>query len=207
MMKIDKRYTIKFSYAGIWQYAEFYEKDGKLINNRLFVSYSNEKDIPSIEGLETIGEVLEVIKTFSYNEPVIYLINGTPVTYHNNDEAKKYLTKFNDKFDTFRKTETIKYFESVLEPIIIKNKWYISTSHIGFPILIEKNDDEGEWDNVKDDYDFEFLCYKFISHFKDISISLKGEQGPSVISAFREIFNAIGLYTLLPAVRFIKTKI
>jgi len=177
-MKIDKRYTIKFSKSGINQYADFYEKGGKLIDPRLYVNYAQSGEVPSVENLTTIDEVLEVIKSISYcNRAELYMIDGQIVSYYNNTKAKECLSNFEDSFKKFIESESIKFFEEILEPIMKKNKWFISTSHIGMPILIEKNE-EGEWDNIKGskEFDFEYLCSRFVSNFEEVEVHLKGEH-------------------------------
>jgi len=196
MIKIDKRYCIAFSKAGIRQYAEFSEKDGKLYNPSFSASYTKTDEIPSVENLETIEEVLEVIKKFAYcNKAEILLINGQPVNYYNNDKAKNEATIIGDKFEKFKESEAISYFEKILEPIMKENKWFISRSHIGFPVLIEKNK-EGEWDNIKrdgKDFDFNYLCYKFASNFKEIKLNLKSESNAPSVEGFMPFFNCISL--------------
>jgi len=192
-MKIDKRYTIVFSYAGIRQYADFYEKDGKLVNPSFRASYSKAGETPSIENLETIEEVLEVIRKFAYcNKADLHLINGLPINYYNNEKARKCVKGIDKRFVEFIEKEAVDYFEKVLEPLMKKNKWFVSSSHIGMPILIERNE-EGEWDNIKGskEFDFEYLCYKFVSNFREIEVRLKSEANSPSARAFNPFLNSL----------------
>jgi len=185
MIKINKTYTIKFVYAGINQYARFFEKDGKLVYPRLEINYYR-GELPSLEN-KNIEEVLTVIKDIADNRAEIYLINEQPLNYYNNEKDKEYIQSFNKKFEYFIESEAINFFEKVLEPIMKENKWFISSSYIGKPILIEKNND-GEWDNIRDGFDFEYLCYKFVSNFKNVKINLNSEHS---VDAFKSFFNCI----------------
>jgi len=192
MMNVDKSYTIRFSYAGINQYATFYEVKGKLHNPRLSISYCKEK-MPDISNA-TIEEILEIIKEVSYcNKAEIYLINGSPVNYYNNKKAKKHVSSFADKFGEFIEVEAKKFFEEILEPLMKKNKWFISFSHIGIPVLIKK-DEAGEWDNIKNDereFDFQYLCYQFVSNFRKVDISIKNEYSNHISNVFSFFYGCI----------------
>jgi hypothetical protein len=146
---------------------------------------------PSVENLETIEEVLEVIKSIANHERAeIYLINGKPLSYYANGDVQEKVKSFEEKYDAFIEKESIKYFEEFLEPIMIQNKWFISYSNIGLPILIAK-DEDGEWDNIPNDdkeFDFEYLCYSFASVYSSkCEIHLKGENSRS-IEGFRPFF-------------------
>ena len=194
-IKIDKRYKIKFSYAGYSQYAEFHESNGKLVNPRFFPSYAKVSEIPSVEGMETIEEALAVIKKISYcNRAEIHLINGQPVKYFKDNKSKKHIKAFEERFEKFIETEAIAFFEAVLKPLMKKNKWFVSTSHIGYPILIEKNK-KGEWDNIDNknkEFEFEYLCSKFLRNFEDVEVRLESEHsGFAAYGNFCKIFNLI----------------
>lgn len=188
-MKIDKRYTIRFSCAGIYQYNDFYERDGKLADPTLRVLYRKRDEIPDVSKLETIKEVLEVIKRISYtNRAEIYLIDGLPVKYYNNKKARKYIKSIDKELNEFKSKKAIEFFETHLEPIMKKNKWFIGSSAWGFPVLIKKI--EGVWANIPNNqqaFDFEFLCYMFASEFKKIDFKLKTEQSGTAPEGFRNV--------------------
>jgi hypothetical protein len=175
-----KRYTIMFGYAGVSQYAEFYERGGKLINPDFRVNWAKIKDIPSVAECETIDEALAVIKGFSINAE-IHLINGTLVSIHNNKKATNHLKAFKNRIEKILYEEAIKYWESILEPFMIKNKWFIGTSHLGAPVLIHK-DENGEWDNIsysREQLNFEVLCGRFAKDYNsNVEFNLKGEGRP-----------------------------
>jgi len=178
MINIAKTYSIKYSYAGINQYADFYEKeDGELHRPVFHPSYARD-GVPSVEGLKTIQEVLTVIKAFSYCEMAsIYSIDGELVSYRENKKAKKEVKGFSDRFEAFMEQEALNFFTKIIEPILVENKMFIAQSHIGYFVLIAK-DEEGEWDLVKDkkkEFEIEYLLYKFLSNFKKIDTNFKDE--------------------------------
>lgn len=184
MIKIDKRYCIKFSFGGVLQYANFNEKDGVLIRPSFSPSWARRFDeIPDVSDMKTIDEVLEVIKSFSYcNRAEIHLINGQLPSYYNNTEAKELIESIKYNYDVFIKSQITEFFNSQLKPLLIENDWKISRSHVGYFILIEK-DENGEWGNVIDrdakTFEFEYLCAKCL-------VSLNLIEG---IDIKRESFN------------------
>jgi hypothetical protein len=166
MIKITKRYKIAFSYAGYTQYAEFNEVDGVLYNPTLNVSYSKSTEIPDVSKCKTIDEVLGLIKKFAYGgQAKIDRINGMPPFYYKNIKTQKLLKDMREAHETFIEEQANIFFNTTLKPILKKNKWKISKSHIGMMILIAK-DENGEWDNVRDEkkeFEFEYLCKCFLS--------------------------------------------
>ncbi len=174
LTKIDKRYTIRFSYAGISQYADFYESKGKLINPYLPVSYMNISEIPDVSKMETIDDVLKVIKSFAYGSNAeIHLINGNPPFYKPGT-----VDSIASAYDTFITDQISTFFKKELEPIMREKGWRIGTSHIGMMVLIGK-DENGEWNNVSDDesFEFEYLCAKCLKALNLINgIELKSEH-------------------------------
>ena len=64
MIKIDKRYKIKFGYGGVIQYAEFSESKGKLINPHLMISWSKLGEVPDVTKCKNIDEILERVKKY-----------------------------------------------------------------------------------------------------------------------------------------------
>lgn len=193
MIKVDKLYTIKFSKSGISQRADFNEVNGKIYNPSLSVQYCKSDEVPSLENLDNIEDILAVIKEFSYgNQAEITLINSMPINYYKNIKAREYNKSFNLKFDQFIEIEAIKYFETILEPIMKRNKFFISTSHIGMPVLIKKYN--GEWDNIKGDKDsdFNYLCKQFTSKFKSNDKSYDFQNFFNCIPT--EYFEDNGLY-------------
>ncbi len=64
----------------------------------------------------------------------------------------------------------------------MENKIFIAQSHIGYLVLIAK-DDEGGWDLVKDkkkEFEIEHLIFKFLENFKKIETSFKDELDDSI---------------------------
>ena len=185
LIKIDTRYTIKFSKGGICQYADFNESKGKIVHpTNFWPSWAKVDEIPSLDGLKTIEEILKAIKEFSYcNQAELYLINGMPTGYCKNKKARKLVDKLESELEKFIENKAVEFFESILEPLMKKNKWFISRSHIGMPVLITK-DKKGEWDNVpsgKKQDDFEYLCYSFASNFNnEAEAVLRSEHGNRV---------------------------
>jgi len=195
MITIKKRYKIKFASAGYLQYASFSEKEnGELHLPSLFVSYSKAGEKPVVEGAKTIDEVLEIMKASPIIRNVeLHLINGSPVSFYSNTKAKKEIATFKSKFDKLIESESSKFFEKILEPIMRENKWFVSSSHIGMLVLIEK-DEDGEWDNISRNskqFDFDYLCAKFMSSFRKVDITLDGEQGNHIYDGFSSFANYI----------------
>ena len=127
--------------------------------------------------------IVKVIKKISYNNKAeIYLINGMFIKEYENKDALYFTKKFGVKLEKFIEKEAIKYWEKHLMPIMKKNKWFVSTSHIGYPILIYK-DEENEWDNIKhgeEEIVFESLCLNFTRHLNEGEANLRSEYSDSV---------------------------
>lgn len=178
MIKITKSYKIKFSKGGITQYADFREADGVLVRPSLHVSWVKCNEIPDVSNMKSIDEILEAIKSFAYcNRAEIYLIDGYPVFYYRLDNTKQLIENIKTERKEFTKGKILSFYESQLVPLLKKNKWKISTSHVGYLVLIEKI--KGEWDNVKDYnklFEFEYLCAECLLALDIIdSIKLCGE--------------------------------
>ena len=195
MIKIDKRYTIKFSYGGVAQYADFSEVKGKLINPYLSVSWArNDLKKPDISKFTKIEDVLEAIKSFAYGKQAeIYLIDGVPVFYYKKVKTRKYVKEIALATQTFIESQIKLFFDTELKPLLIKNKWSIGSSHVGYLVLIEKNKN-GEWANISNSnkqFEFEFLCAKCLLALNiGKSIELKREQ-TIYISESHNLFNYI----------------
>lgn len=162
-MKDKIRYTVRYKYAGICQYADFVYVDGKLVMDTFSPLYTNGDEIPSLEGLNELTDILPVIEVFTGRKAEIYMVNGDLADYHTNQYAKEAITNASSKYAEFISSLVSDFFMSVLYPIIVKNGWKISHSWMGKPILVEMRD--GEWDNVKssdiDVINFEYICHKF----------------------------------------------
>lgn len=174
-MTISKRYTIKFSYAGITQYADFGESDGVLVCPRLSVNYSKEGEIPDVSNCKTIDEVLKLIKSFS-NRAEISSINGMPVFYYKKPKTQELIKEIKAETERFIENLAFKFFDAEIKPLLIKNKWFVGRSWmVGMFVLIEK-DEKGEWDNVRkerEEGEFKYLCERFLS-----AVNIKSERFP-----------------------------
>ncbi|MFW6008725.1 MAG: hypothetical protein ACOCP8_05595 [archaeon] len=126
--KTDKKITIKYTYGGINQYEDFYLKNDKVVFKNFNPSWCKPEDVPSLEGLETIEEILEVIKKFSFcGRAEIYLINDTfPEVYEN----RKDLSETKQKVSKFLEKVYYDYFIETIAPIFDKNGWKFTRSHI-----------------------------------------------------------------------------
>lgn len=181
---MTKAYTIKFSKAGINQYADFKEVDGVIVNPYLNVSWVKTNEIPDITKCKTIEEILEVIKSFSYcNQAEIYLIDYSLASYYNNTKCKELVKSIEEEYDSFIIEKLNTFFLTILVPILKKNKWFIGNSAWGRLVLIKK-DKNGEWDNVnkveksdKKEFEFEYLCAKILKSLDIVdSIDIKSES-------------------------------
>jgi hypothetical protein len=195
MIKIDKTYTIAFGYAGVPQQVDIRESKGKIINPRIWVNYmrvdsEHYKIAQSIEKMTNINDILDAIKLFA-NRGVaeIKYINHAPIEYSKDPELKEYVKSVSQKIDDLMEVVAKEYFERVLEPLIIENKWFMSRSHIGYPILIDKGEND-EWQNIKDvkkEFYFEYLCYLFVKNFNKGECDLNNERAKGFVFLFNMI--------------------
>lgn len=188
-MKEEKTYTIKYSKSGILQYADFKYKEGKLVYHNFRPSYAKITDVPSLENLNEIEDILEVIKKFSYaNRAEIYLINGRYPELYQHPTIDKSLEKADETYSNFVGKLTTDFFKKELLPLIRKNKWKVSYSWMGMPVLIKKV--KGEWDNIdsnhRDAKIIDFICNKFINNILrlDEKLDLRSEHGYSSSDSF-----------------------
>lgn len=196
MINITKSYTIKFSKGGILQYATFRESNGVLVRPTLHVSWANINEIPDVSQMTNIKDILEAIKSFSYcNRAEIHLINHAPVFYDKKKKTQKLIKSMESAYEKFIETQLTNFFESELLPLIIKNKWKIGRSHVGYFIPIQ-TDENGEWDNIKDDkkgFEFEYLCAKALKTFDLIEgVNLQKEHG-NYLSVSHKFLNYVDI--------------
>ena len=191
IIKVDKRYTIKFYYAGVEQKADFYEVKGELHNPTLFVNWAKVNEVPDVSQCKTIDEVLEKIRPFAYGKRAeIELINGLPVFYYNKPKTQELVESIKTAYESFVETQAKIFFNVELKPLLKKNKWKIASSHMGWLVLIAKykTDKYGdklenggwEWDNVREkkkEEEFKYLCEKFFS-------SVEIDRESMIISSF-----------------------
>lgn len=173
-IKVDKRYTITFYYAGVKQTPQFSEVKGVLYNPTLMVSYYNKK-LPDVSVCKTIDEVLTIIKSIAYcGNAKISHINGLPVFYYEKKDIQKLIKGFTEEYYDFQATRAKKFFLEVLHPMLIANEWKLGRSGMtGQLVLVYKNE-FGEWDNVKDtdkEFEFTYLCKIFLN-----SIGAEGDS-------------------------------
>lgn len=207
MGKIARTYTIKFSKGGIAQYADFkYDSDNKLIHNTFHPSWCDSSEVPIIKGIHNIDEILGMIKEFAYNNRAeIFLVNYAP-TFMLDKEAEKDFVKETDiKLNKFYVSEITKYYKKFLKPIIIKNKWSLGKSGVGYYVLIKEYSvdkygdalEKPEWDNVRDYseiFEFEYLCQEMmVSLGLKERKSLRGEQGSAQIFVSNYLFQYLDI--------------
>ena len=150
MIKVAKTYTVKYAYAGYTQYERYSEdKDGNIISKRFRPSYSKKGEVPLLDKCNSIEEILTTITEFTKYPATIHLINGQIPEYFENTDLKQAVRDAGDKIARIKKEAIGELVEKQILPILAKNKWKISTSWIGKPVLIVKNE-EGKWDNVPD---------------------------------------------------------
>lgn len=191
------KYTIRYAYAGIYQYADIRFKDGIIFDKSFRPRYvSNNTVVPSLDNADNIEEILEIIKGFSYNKRAeIYLINGNYPEYHYNEQVKVDVKIHSDIINNTIKEELYLFFTTHIAPILIKNNWFISTSWCGHPVLINK-DENGEWQNIKNERDgdlIEFMCFRLLNEvgLYDGSVDFRKEQGDPYLNGFYQIMKHI----------------
>lgn len=192
---MKKHYTIKYVYAGINQYADFSEVDGVIVNKRFYPQYIKSGEAPDLTNLNTIDEILEAIKAFSFHQRAeIYLINGMLPEMYNNVSAQDDIIKSSNLIEEIIENECYGFFIKHIKPILIKNDWSIGRSGFMIPVLINK-DEDGEWQNIPESQDsllVEFMCYKFMNAIKmyDGSVKLQPESH-LMINGFRQLFDKL----------------
>lgn len=188
-MSNQLRYTIKYSKGGINQYADVIYKDGVFAFHTFSPSWVKSEEIPSLEGLTDVNDILQVIKGFSYsNRAELYLINGCPPAYYYNTDVKNAIKEYGEAYDKLAKEASLEFFKAYIQPILKRKKWKIARSWCGMPVLIHKDkNEEGGWGNINDrDGDnivLEFMCSQFTRSAlnQGESIKLTGE-GEAYIS-------------------------
>jgi hypothetical protein len=158
MIKIDKSVIIKYSKAGINQYATVNLDKDKITSTQFTPFWVNSIEVPSLESCKTLEEILNIIAEFSFNTATIHLINGQLPAYYYNKDLSKGVDIYKEEFYSKKSKMITDFFKKYLAPIMDRNKWKFSSSHIGRPILIYKNE-EGEWDNILEDEDSQLLSY------------------------------------------------
>lgn len=189
MIQIDKTYTIKYSKAGVSQYANFRYSNNKLINNSFHPKWVKTTEIPSLEGINKIEDILSIIKKWSYNHQAeIILLNGNPLNYKSKEIIDEYANRFEEWFSDL----CFKFFKSEIYPVLKKNKWKISYSWMMHPILIKKSKDEfvNVDSNHKDSILIDVICNRFIRKVlkDDEELNLEREHGYVSGNSFKKFF-------------------
>jgi hypothetical protein len=182
------RYTIRYSKGGVWQYADLMYKDGVLAYNSFSPSWVKAEEVPSLEGLTDINDILQVIKDFSYgNKAEVYLIDGCPPAYYHNTEARDAIKNYELAYRKFAEQSSLEFFKLYVQPVLKRKRWKIASAWSGCPVLICKDKDaESGWNNVnhrdEDSIVLEFMCSQFTRSAlnQGESVKLIGEQSPYV---------------------------
>ena len=191
---ISKRYTIKYSKSGINQYADFIYQYGTLVYNTFNPSYTKKEEIPSLEGITDIQDILNVIKAFSYNNRAeIYLIDGVFPEYYENKVVQEDIELIEDNYQYYINSTTLVFFKKHLLPELRKKRWKITYSWAGYPVLIKKN--KKEWVNVdsKESRMVDFICYEYVRQVTGgiEPLELESETGHINNNGFMRLFNLI----------------
>ena len=201
-----KKYTIRYVYAGIYQYADFYEEDGKIIRKSFYPNWvSNGVVVPTFEGIDTIDGILKEIKTFAGRRVEIHLIDNELPQYYRSKVIRSQVTKSTNLIQNLIADECFKFFNDCIKPIMIKKKYFVARSHMMRIILIEKR--KGEWENIRESKEselIEFSCYQLLHAIGlyDENIDFKSEHNSLIINGFAELWyqltveqaNSIDLY-------------
>lgn len=158
------QYTIRYSKAGIYQYAKIGVDDDdpqKVLYYDFRPSYVRKGEIvPSFED-KTFDEIMIMLNEFSYNNAEIYLINGVLPEYYHDKTYNEEITNASEAITKVIEEQSLNFFKSKILPIIVKNNWKISHSWMYVAILIYKTEN-GEWDNIEENEDSYFIQY--LSH-------------------------------------------
>jgi hypothetical protein len=192
-LKYDKNYIIRYAKSGIYQYANFMEFEGKIVNKWFHPTWVNINEIPSLDNANTIDEILTIIKEFTGNRAEIYKINGMLVDYYNNKQVQIDTDAHIATVEKVIENECIKFFQTHVQPILIKNNWFISYSWCGKPVIIYK-DENGEWDNIKEDNTLiEYMCYRLINGLGlyDEKVNFESEHSKPTLNGFSALLTHI----------------
>lgn len=187
-MSNQLRYTIKYSKGGINQYADVIYKDGVFAFHTFSPSWVKSEEIPSLEGLTNVTDILQVIKGFAYgNRAEVYLINGCPPAYYHNTEVRDAIKEYGEAYDKLAREASLEFFKAYVQPILKRKKWKIASAWSGYPVLVHKDKDaESGWNNInhrdRDNIALEFMCSQFTRSAlnQGKSLELKGEHEPYV---------------------------
>lgn len=167
-MVIDKDIVIRYSKAGYWQYAHILMKDNDIEQVIFNPSYVKSDEVPSLKGMRTVEEILEVIRQFSYgNLADIHLINNELPEYHNH-KVKKSVNRAVQKVNNVIRKEAVKILTDHIAPILRQNKWKFTVSWMGIPVIAVENE-SNEWVNVRENSDYrliDFICYRFLNSLR-----------------------------------------
>jgi hypothetical protein len=171
--KIDKNYTIAYSKGGVRQFADFNYSEGILKTHSFRPNWVKSEEIPSLEGLNEIEDILKVIKDWSYcQQAKIILINGNLPNYNSGERIKKCA----EDFEIFFNKLCLSFFQSEILPILRRNKWKISCSWAGYTILIKKN--KKDWVNVDTYHEDSMLIDNICNNFLKKVINSKVQFRP-----------------------------
>jgi hypothetical protein len=191
-MKKTKNYTIRYVYAGIYQYADFREEDGKITRKSFNPNWvSNGVVVPTFEGIDTIDGILKEIKTFAGRQAEIHLIDQMLPKYYRSKVIRSQVTKSTNLIQTLIADECFKFFNDCIKPIMLKKKYFVARSHMMRIVLIEKRN--GEWENIiesKESRLIEFSCYQLLKSIGlyDGDVDLKSEHNSFIISGFANLW-------------------
>jgi hypothetical protein len=199
---IDTTYTIRYSKGGIAQFANFNYSDGVLKSHNFCPRFVKISEIPSLEGLNEIEDILKVIKDWSFcNQARIILKNGNLPDYKSDEK----INKCSQDFEKFFNKLCFDFFKSEILPILRKNKWKISVSWAGCIILIKKY--KKEWVNVDSEHNDSMLIDNICNEFLRKVINSRTELNFSYQHRYSSGNSFSEFFSWLPRNELEKTKI
>jgi hypothetical protein len=208
-MSNQLRYTIRYSKGGINQYADVIYKDGVFAFHTFSPTWVKAAEVPSLEGLTDVNDILQVIKEFSFSKRAeLYLIDGCPPAYYHNTEVRDAIKEYGAAYDKLVEETSLEFFKLYVQPVLKRKKWKITRSWCGMPVLIRKDEsEESGWSNInerdKDNIMLEFMCSRFTrSAFNQgESVKLTGEHEPYISGHVAKLLSNI------PNSEFVKLKL
>ena len=188
------KYTIRYVYAGIYQYADFIEVDGKITNPRFTPKYHRVGEpLPELHEGMCIQEILTVISAFC-KRASLYLINGNLVSYAGDHKLIADIKQSQSLIDEMISNECLKIYTNHILPVLIKNNWWVSRSWMQIPIICcyDENNELTNVSSCEDLTHIEYLSFKFLNGIGlyDEKITMRPEHN-MLISGFKKLFNRI----------------
>ena len=142
-------YTLRYSKAGIMQYADIIVENNSVIGIKFSCQYIRKEEWPDFSKAKTLDKVMKILSKFSYDKKCkIWKIDRRPAKFSNN--SLEYLNEIIKELYT-------KFYNISLKPLLPENTQLYHNYFCINKIPIQ------EIDKYEDDYLLiNYLCYQFL---------------------------------------------